>query len=715
MREAQVGKRRIKITFFRVRSGFESEVVSNIREKLENVQNRGFRIFKVFGHFDLILIYEPKGQLLFQGVIPHVLSSIVFECFTWQLPGEDGKPKETFDFSRLKKPLLGIIFSKIKPSVFQEFKADVDLEFMKLFSENKNISALGSFGWSDSVVLVSERSIVKLVERMDGIAGLYVRGENTLEKLALKTYSFISVNFDDCNKILDNYSKPEVSIKQDPMKEVFAKLDVSCRPESFQKISESCEKTFETKPIFSFRENDIVMEIKMSDWASFLIKLIKFRRKFKKELFSTRVHICYSSPSFPPEVTKPKMLEPCNIEIDSFLNIIPEDDFGRVLLDGFYTLNQCAQNELVTEEIRCLVPFAQTLIKEHLSGLKRKDFDNLLQLFQTAIDQRLVDAYVGTENTRFGFKYHQGGIQKVLTAVEVIPRTLLSGTREMWKGFVVIGSAPDYRHDLDIINLPGKFWRDPTAWWGLFHETGHVYALYKPAFSDDILERFTTDLSIVTRTPDGDYEVGEKSDSGDCIRYFLEIVADAFDYRYGFILQEDSYIKTVWKYLLKEHNTKVTNSINGYIQRTLCALLINNKDINKRNIFKEQDIKKLLEDFLGDLKEISTPSSDLNNMKKDKIIECVMKLKPFIKHVAKTLSQEKKLLGALNSQWEDNEFKEAAKSIREGYLYTQKVPYPHLFILDFVIQEQKNPNSISQAAKVALIKTLWYQSIFHST
>ncbi len=718
--QPQMGEKSIKLEFFKVQSGTELTVVENIEEKIRGAQIGEFKIFKVFGLFDLLVIYETdeRKSLLSQGVIPGIINSVVFDCFTWRTKDKSANWGETFSFDRINQPLLGIVFYKMKPSVFKTSPAGIDRAFMDLF-KRENASALGCFGWADAIALWSGNSMVEMVRQMDKMAAVHIKkGKGLVERLALKTYSFCTVRFDYCRKILEGGESPKEGtdyIVLDPMTEVYAALELSCRPDAHRKVVEECKTKFKIAPILSLGKEDLILNINTGDWPQFLKTLLFFRRDFKNEIYSTCVRIFNKTvPDYPEEVESTPS-PTYRVEIDRFLGKILREDFGESLLRELYTLNHFAQNELLADDVKGLLPFVKQFLEEYLGNPELEGFESLLQLMETGINQRLVGAYVGTEDFHSGTQYDKGGIQKILTAAEVIPRTLLAWAEVPWNGFIVLGSAPDYRHDLDIINLPGKTWHDPTAWWGIFHETGHIYAFYHKAFPNEYLDKIAREmiLSLPIEPIDEDRaNVAGGTIYGTALRYLTEIIADAFDLRYGFVSQADLYLKTVWPYLIKEHESKVREKIVDYVGRSISALIINEMLTTKKYSFDDGKVTEIYDSFITKLRSIDVDLGSFN-LKRNSATQTVSNLRDFLVHIAKTMRRGNKTVKEILFYSKSHEFVEIAQGIQGGYLHTQKINFPHLLILYFLGKIlAKEP--VSTAAKVALIKTLWYQSIFHS-
>jgi hypothetical protein len=400
-------------------------------------------------------------------------------------------------------------------------------------------------------------------------------------------------------------------------------------------------------------------------------------------------------------------------QINNALPLIPEDDFARMLLGNLYLLHHCAQNELIADDIQALIPFATHFLENYLGKFEILELTKIVQLFETSLNQRLAGAYVGTEELRSGFNYRQGGLQKVLSATEVAVHSLFKCIKMQWKGFVVIGSAPDYRHDLDIINIPHKVWSDPSLWWGLFHETGHVFALQHPDFA--IVESFARKCLSPTsqkKISSDDFNAEEKNSLETTLRFLHEVIADAFDYRFGFLTQKNHYLRTIWSYLISDHNDKIVAHIHNYLERSICALLIN--DIENASEVTLKRINEMMKNIISIIEPLGVPSNLLETIDKRIFAENILRLAGFLEHTAKALKSQNFLFAQLQSEWKSREFRSIAQHVRKGYVYMKKTQFPHLLILDFVIQKQKAPSSITNAGQVALIKTLWYQSLYHN-
>ncbi len=201
---------------------------------------------------------------------------------------------------------------------------------------------------------------------------------------------------------------------------------------------------------------------------------------------------------------------------------------------------------------------------------------------------------------------------------------------------------------------------------------------------------------------------------GESIRFLLEIVADAFDLRYGFLSHTDLYLKTVWHYLLSEHKSNLTIKINDYITRSISALRLNEIIMKKEYPVDRSDNAKSIKDFISHLNTLGINLQGFKINIENIEYNLSVILLEFIRFLAKIMNEDSDTVRAMQSYFKMNDFLEIVKNTQQGFVYTQKIEYPHLLILRFLHLEKIEGILISTAAKLALIKTLWYQSLFHS-
>lgn len=100
----------IKVTLVKVIPGHEVEVARKIEKGLlsQKVLKKTFRIFRLFGNYDILLIQDigniSSKTLAKAGVIPFITGSREFLCFGWEMKRVlKGISKNTFDISLMNK------------------------------------------------------------------------------------------------------------------------------------------------------------------------------------------------------------------------------------------------------------------------------------------------------------------------------------------------------------------------------------------------------------------------------------------------------------------------------------------------------------------------------------------------------------------------------------------------------------------------------------
>ena len=105
----------------------------------------------------------------------------------------------------------------------------------------------------------------------------------------------------------------------------------------------------------------------------------------------------------------------------------------------------------------------------------------------------------------------------------------------------------------------------------------------------------------------------------------------------------------------------------------------------------------------------------MQSLKTETVCSSVRKLDTFLARVAGAIRKEQELSKKLKLCWNSRKFKELASSIEEGYVHTEKVDFPHLLVLHSLVRMLDDPPSVTETSKLALLRSLWYQSILHPT
>lgn len=714
MKRVRSGDKTIKLVFFKVVSGRESSVVKIVQDKLGDPQKINYKIFKVFGGFDILLIYETtEKSFLFSGLIEYVLHSEVFDCFTWSTKDKGGSYIESFRFDQLNQPLLGITYLKVNPVFFKNYGAVVDVAMAKALNAN-NIMALGSFGCVDAILLACDSSIEGLSKKIAENKELGITVEGEIYRLASETVSIFTINFDLCDNMLEHDSNGtnEFMLDNDPMSEVQARLVVSYRPGCTKNINQQLSRIFKAKPVHSLERSEVVLNIRNLKWTDFLQQLLRFRRDNEGEINHTTVNLV--SKKSPFSELKDFYCDTGTssiIQIDDYIGKIEHDDFGRNLLSTFYLINHQSQNPTIRESFDGLKRFIKKILNTYLECLKRDDLVRLTDLVRVAAIQRISGSDIFKKENLVKLFDYKGGIQKVLSAVEVVPATMLGPFGVNWEGFVVIGSAPDYRHDMDVVNIPSKAWLDPSLWWGVFHETGHLYALEREEFKDEVILKYASQCCYLNADPlslDKNF-FSSGTESGTIIRNLIEIIADSFDLHCGFVSDKDLYIKTVWQYLFDDHSSKIYRDINTYAMRTIAALLV---DDFAKNVKKEEiDLNDYISKFYSNLSCASNQRVNDTNFNIESLVSTTKSLMPFIEYVSSVFRNDEGIFKKMRAYYKSNKFNQIYNEIDKGLISYDKVDFPHLLILKMLSKKQEACVAPTLPSKIALIKTLWYQSL----
>jgi hypothetical protein len=714
------GSHTIKLVFLKVKSGMEKPVYDDINQKISSAGISLHKIYKVFGKFDLLLIYQTGDKsLLFTGLIPHVIYSEVFDCYTWQTMNPENLLVESFDFNKLNNTLLGMVFLKIKPNIFKRLGAEIDLTLTEALNGTE-IMVLGGFGWSDAIFLITDNSIVSLGDDLLNLSGINISTNSKIERLSSDTYTMICIDFAYCNELLHKKksvkNKPYI-ISKDNMERYFAELSITFNPEYENSIVTSSQSIFDSKAYHILERPEITMTVKSLEWPDFISKLLEYRRSNRNKICSTYVNISTESKQLKDNNRRPEKAE--SIDVDKYLPLIPQDDFGRNIVTILYFINHYSLDSTIMSSFIPIRKFITKYLEYYLKSFEqnkvsgRDELSRLMDLVKTAATQRLSGSDIYKKEAFVTFYDYKGGIQKILSAIEVLPKNILLQMGYEWAGFVVVGSAPDYRHDMDIINIPSNACLDPSKWWGIFHETAHIYGLEDKQFSDDILMKYVKEcFNIEPQYIDGTqtYDVASGTSFGSILRCFMEIIADAFDFRFCFLAKEELYIKTVWSYLLIEHKGRLLVDINTYIVRTYFAIMINN--IIEGQECNDTVNQLILDRLILEIKAIDHFKKAFDIIDETSIMYSLKNMQSFISYVAKVLSDKTELFNKQLSYYESDEFTKISTFISEGCVYYKKIVYPHLIILFMLNVQYNKGKEFGLPSRLAAIKTLWYQSLF---
>lgn len=722
----------IKVIMLQVLPGYEREVVKIFSKELRKLK-REFRIFKALGNYDIFIIYESSDyspDVIDIGTIPHILKSNELLCFPWEIKDESGgKIKDGLDFMIFEKNILGFCFLKINPYHIVQTGTIVEQSIIDFCKRQKNLSILGTFGWNEILILVHGESIQStfktLLEISDARLEYQIldKGKKPIVKqqgmLFLKTLSFLGINFHLLEKLQDDPNFLKNTLQERISKKIFPQLYIACCPEFLNDItSEALNRFGQTNIILGAEDVQIYKIDKIRTWGEFFTEVYNFREKNKSKLFSTSIRINWKK-----EKDKHKLRSKSNqgsmecsyppVTISKREASIIKKRFGPSFqvwfLNTIYTFDNLIQNNIAKDAFIDMVPFAKEIKNIALSEeSKVQALSDCIDHFIFGAQQRASSIYSGIDNIEYRFSVFKGGIQRVLQAIELLPKSMLEKLGMSWNGIVNAGESETYRSELMVLNIPIDCLFAPKKWWGLFHEIGHVVAL-----NSDLLNFSDTPLKDFQMKNMGIFK--ENSDFTEFAELCWEISADIFDYTLGFVTDIETYFGAVWKYLDKEYSQIEDVSEQEKIEHLfrsfyvyLYDLIFQKKQISFDSL-NEKNLEKYFKDFVCFLNGIKSAESlsEINPSDKTskKVIFSSLIFKPFLFHLHNKYS---KIVPQVNLQEYayNRKTNEILDTLKQGKIYWKKIEYPEIII--YRLKKEKLNNL---KLNIATILSFW--NTFH--
>ena len=602
-----IGKKGIKIIMLQVQPGMDDNVYRELNKRLSKLKKNStignHFLYKAFGYYDLILIYETHGlgsELLFEGTINHILDSNEIFCFSWER-------STGFSFKIKENNLLAIIFFKIKPEISKQYGINLERTLVEYIFKNghaKKLTFLGSVGWHEFIVLVHEDHFEGIFNEIQAISQALIRFEKKRRiRIAQKTYTTIGCKY---SKSTDNKTLRLAFGKQPFGNSESILLSIICKPQDFYVLSNALKRTFNTDTVyFSIGKTDIRVLLNKNNckkWSDFIIKLRKFRTDYTGLIISTSTEFAADVMDASSEVQKEnKQAITVNLnKVD--INNIQKYNFAsaEAIVGAIYIFNSLAQNEIIKDSFYDLLSFMMNLRKRSTHTVIKAS-EKKLERLRYGIDQRSYGTFLSLEGQEGRFFPFKGGIQRVLLSTSVLPKVILERVNVHWPGFVIVGFDHRYMHHEEILNVPLKVIFAPHEWWGLFHETGHVYFNLTDTlnFNDKyIADKIELDIAIPKK---------EWAQYKDYTKFLSELAVDVFDFQICFLEEWDLYIKSIWGYLVdivknthQSHEQSV--QIGNYLLRSFFVYIYYHYEIKRdRNAMKlkYKDIVNLFRnDFL---------------------------------------------------------------------------------------------------------------------
>jgi hypothetical protein len=620
----KVGYPGIKIVLLQVLPGYESNVEKTFRDRLtalrEKRQIQDFWTFKLFGDWDIALIYECaefKQDTLYTGTISRIINSTEFFSFPWDVVKGRGS-HSTFKKELMGNAALGITFFKVHPDALtlrsSTFNvADIDQAFVEVVSHDP-FSCLCSLGWAEFMILTHGATVEMLIDDINNKLGNVVvkhgDGPGDMVNLAAKTFSMIGVNYscledrETLNKYFEN-----VRFRED----IKVSVSVTCDMPGMEEVRKNIKKTFfggatnSEHRIYSVIGNkDISFEVDtkaIPNWAHFIYYLLKFRVDQKDNLFSTSVDIrsshfqihqykSASPPRLPIVVLSEQQAEILRTRLGHLADMI---------ISSIYYFNELVQNRINADSyhdmLRYLTALLQLALKVDVQQLNLPDeIPKRFNVVKYAAAQRSAGVFFNQEYQRGLPVLPKGGVQRIIQAAEGVPQYVYKTIYDAdWPGFIISGYSIRYSHEQGgAINIQADAVFNPEKWWGLFHELGHTWVDSKATgqrscifenkgFQDSI--KFN--MGIVKENDVGNYN--------ETIKKIAELLADLFDYYFFSGKDFGQYVRIVWRYLLSEMKSDpaMEGAFSFYLFRTFYVFVYNTLYVEKKLSYDALDLSKI--------------------------------------------------------------------------------------------------------------------------
>jgi hypothetical protein len=605
----------VRLVLLRVLPGREVEIGRLLEKgcrKIGVTPDR-FRVFRLFGSYDLAFIQDGcdfrQAELMKLGTIPGVTGSTEYVCYSWMRGSS--KSKESFKIARISKPLLGLCFLKINPLLTQKYGLEPEIKCVEhLAQQDKGVQVLGTLGWSEILLVVSDASLKRILERSRSYFPT-LTGWN--KSLAEKTLTILGLSLD----VSDPKKSPMVVPLEPELlrkKSLEVHFSASCAPNAMTRLQKYAAKHFklettDARITFRLGARDLDFEIPLKgvrNLNELIARMDEFRANNADVLIRTHTELQYRMEKKRKGASKPAprasvMLKISPKEAELLINLGPE---GASVLAAVYHFNHLLQNRLLLDTfvdmgraVTQLRRYALKLARQRrLSIAARWRLATRLQYLQQAVSQRYQSAYVGIEENpwgaSFGIQSAGVGVQRILKALEYYALKLLVRLGKEWSGYVVIGRhyRPAMEHFQDILLVPVAEGLDAARHWAFSHEVMHILQHYDP-------DNFSL-ASLATRS---NSVPKEATRSG---KLLIEAGADIMEFRLSCTLPLKEYLRIVWSHL-QEGLFINDDQLTSYLIRSFAVYYsVATKYGQEQASEKETD--ELFTDFISFIRRCST-------------------------------------------------------------------------------------------------------------
>jgi len=357
-----------RLSLLSVVPGREFEVAAALSSELVRLEASGtvrhFKLLKVFGAYDLLVLYETTdfgADLLTAGVVPGILHHTEVLSFGWS-----EKDSNTFDnFWQNPHPVFGFSFFKFKPHL-----SNLKLECLfvrHMMTRDVSLQYLGTVGWAESIIITSGETIPAVFDHAHAVTGTYLLDKHRPPtRFPLKTFTVVAID----HKVLSSARRISRAFGDEPLANggLFAQIFMSCRPEHVHQIAKAAKAAFRTEKVdLAVGPYDVCVDLdgaRLRTWAALISALLRFRRDNSTKLLATSVQFQALADRMPA----PRLESAGDTGPTPLIDLSKDDldSMGRLdettrysLVRSFYVFNSLIQHDLIGDAFYDLVPFMQ--------------------------------------------------------------------------------------------------------------------------------------------------------------------------------------------------------------------------------------------------------------------------------------------------------------------------------------------------------------------
>jgi len=529
--------------FMRIRPGSEDRLSTWLRRRHE----RGSRLFKCFGHYDMVQISATISFSELSSL--HADADILQVCrlgaLAWESPFASRKPEDWPEWSAATLTLL-----KLHPDAVESRGLEFELATLRHTAAIPGSNVFSSLGHSEVVLLLQGDDLEALLRQVTllitetAVSDILVTNEPRVDDASafVRSLTFPLVSYE---RVFDRGRYDELKGEAAP------KLRIACQPGAEDKIAAALPEQMRQLARHTYGRFDVaVTSTAKLPLAEFLESLIEFRKAFSygDALYATHTEFdCeplapgsgkYSDarrePKGPREIL-PDFAELLgNGQIPLHLRAAVADFLGRYLA--------CEADQYLASEFRDMIGFVRyvhRLLTQFVAHLDDRRADRAF-LIQDILEQLLELGSVGLYQRYATIEAHLEGVpyppfsstvgsNRVIAAASCIPLFAYSeglrpaGDASAWDGFACFSDRGFQNSPGEILTYASWTLLDPTAWMTITHEIGHgAYdALKLTVIEPSAIDRF---YQALQKAPA--FESLKRSD------LFWELFAHWFDYRY---------------------------------------------------------------------------------------------------------------------------------------------------------------------------------------